>query len=195
MRGDHRVAPLAEWLFWTILVAVLWSQTARFSQPIANFRFGADGWPKVVLLCLWLGATFQLAISLWRVGQEEKSAKKNKEKTKKKDKARKRGRVSLYELVLSKQNWRIAGIFLIPLLYLWLMRRMGFFIITPFFVMLYLWVLEVRRWDYLIAVSFSVYALVLLVFTRLFYVALPIGSWHWCYEVNNYIITLVRFGL
>ncbi len=191
MRGDRRVAPLAEWLFWTILVAVLWSQTARFSQPIANFRFGADGWPKVVLLCLWLGATFQLVLSLRSIGQEEKFAKKVK--AKKSGEAK--GRVWLYRLVFSKQNWRVAGIFLVPLLYLWLIRRMGFFVVTPFFVMLYLWILEVRRWDYLIAVSFSVYALVLLIFTRLFYVALPVGSWHWGYEVNHYIITLVRLGL
>ena len=208
MRGDRKFAPLAEWFFWTILVAILWSQTARFSQPIANFRFGADGWPRVVLLCLWFGATFQLAVSLWSAGQGDKPANK-KGKAKEKDKAKNRAkgmaegmaegmarfRLSFSALVFSKQNWRIAGIFLVPLLYLWFMRRMGFFVLTPFFVLLYLWVLDVRRWRYLITVSFSIYALVLLIFTRLFYIALPVGSWHWFYEVNNHIITLVRLGL
>ncbi len=198
MRGGLKIAPLLaapilEWLFWSILVIALWAQTDKFDQRIIEFRFGADGWPKAVLLCLWIGATLQAMLECWRV---QKNAKKSNTSAIAINSASLKCIVSHMWQWLRK-NWRnnILGIFIVPLLYVWLMRYMGYFIVTPLFLMLYLLVLGVRRWKHILAVSFSIYALLLLVFVRLFYIALPVGSWLWCYEVSNFIITLVRSGL
>ncbi len=93
-------------------------------------------------------------------------------------------------------SWhQVVAVFCLPLVYVFLMRRIGFFLATPLFVLAYLWTLEVRRWQHLVAVSLAVLAVVLLVFVRFFYVALPVGSWEWAYAINNAIVALVRAGL
>ena len=49
-----------------------------------------------------------------------------------------------------------------------------------------------RKTRLLIGVTATVYGLVLLVFVRLFYVALPVGNWPVFYDVNNWIVVAVR---
>ena len=168
---------IGEWLFWCALVTLFWLQTVSFAEPIAEFRFGADGWPKMVLLGIFIGATGQMAFGLYEAMRTHSQTKSDDAP------ARQIGR------------WQQISIFVLPLLYLWLMHRIGFFIVTPFFIAAYLWVLEVRRWRPLIFVSAGVFGFVLLLFVRFFYVALPVGAWPFFYEINNQIITLVRFGL
>ena len=92
-------------------------------------------------------------------------------------------------------RYQVVAIFCLPLVYVFLMRRLGFFLATPLFIFAYLWTLEVRRWQVLVAVTLIVFAVVLLVFVRFFYVALPVGSWEWAYAINNAIVALVRLGL
>lgn len=168
---------IGEWLFWCLVVALFWMQTGAFSETIAEYKFGADGWPKVVLLGLLAGATGQLAIGYFEY--------KNNPDAIAEDTTPKR--------VISRQQ-QIA-IFVIPLVYLWFMHRMGFFVVTPFFIAVYLRVLEVKNWRHLIGVSAAIYLFVMFVFVRLFYVALPVGAWEVFYAINNQIITIVRLGL
>ncbi len=174
-----RYRPLLEWGGWCLLVLLLWQQTEHFSQPMGEFLFGADGWPKVVLLLLLLGASAQTASDL---------IKQSAANTKREDTATPSSSKSM--------SWyQVAAVFCLPLVYVFLMRRLGFFLATPLFVLAYLWTLEVRRWQSLAAVTLTVFAVVLLVFVRFFYVALPVGSWEWAYAINNEIVSLVRAGL
>ena len=179
-----RYRPLLEWGGWCLLVLLLWQQTEHFSQPMGEFLFGADGWPKVVLLLLLLGATAQTASELLKQSTANKNAQNTKGKKAKAPSASK------------TMSWyQVAAVFCLPLVYIFLMRRLGFFLATPLFVLAYLWTLEVRRWQNLVAVTLSVFAVVVLVFVRFFYVALPVGSWEWAYAINNEIVALVRAGL
>ena len=168
---------IGEWLFWSLLVTIMWLQTDSFSEPIAEFRFGADGWPKMVLLGIFVGATGQMALGLFEALRTQSQTKT--------DKAPPR----------QISRWQQIAIFALPLFYLWLMHRIGFFVATPIFIAAYLWVLEVRRLQPVLLVTAAVYGFVLLLFVRFFYVALPVGAWPYFYEINNQIITLVRLGL
>ena len=165
---------ILEWLFWCVLVAVLWAQTGSFSETITEYKFGADGWPKVVLLGLLIGATGQLVLGYVGLNPasetEEATAKKN---------------------ISRKQQ---IAIFIVPLLYLWLMHRIGFFVATPIFIATYLLVLEVKNWRYIVGVTAFIYVFILLLFVRFFYVALPVGAWQFFYDISNTIITIVRIG-
>ena len=98
------------------------------------------------------------------------------------------------EISWQKIGQKIA-IFGLPLCYLWAMHRIGFFVATPLFILLYLYVLEVRNWRHLLGVIFIVLALIFFVFVRLFYVAVPVGAWEAFYSINNEIITYIRIGL
>ena len=170
---------LIEWVIWIALAGLLWVQTGSFSEPIAEFKFGADGWPKVILASLAFGATAQLILNMFNAKSGESA--------------------DLVQRAGSAGNpinrWQQFGIFAMPFIYLWFMHRMGFFFVTPIFILAYLWILEVRRWTYLICVSLGVYAFVLFIFVRLFYVAMPVGSWTIFYDFSNWIITIIRIGV
>ena len=168
---------IGEWLFWCVLVTLFWMQTDSFAEPIAEFRFGADGWPKMVLLGILIGATGQMTLGLYEARRTNLPPTSDETGTR------------------QISRWQQISIFVLPLLYLWLMHRIGFFVVTPLFIAAYLFVLEVRRIRPLVFVTLAVYGVVLFLFVRFFYVALPVGAWPSFYEINNQIITLVRIGV
>lgn len=168
-----------EWAIWVSLTVLLWVQTSSFSEPIAEFKFGADGWPKVILASLAFGATAQLILNVMTTKADQNT-----------DAIQQAGSSNI-----STNRWQQFGIFILPFIYLWFMYRMGFFFITPIFILAYLWILEVRKWTYLLCVSLGVYFFILFVFVRLFYVAMPVGTWPIFYDFSNWIITIIRIGV
>ena len=179
---SRQVVIVSEWLFWALLAGILWAQTGAFSEEIAEYEFGADGWPKMVILGIFIGATGQ-AILKWldpNKGQSDKESGHMISGAK--------------EVPWQKMGQNVA-IFGLPLCYLWAMHRIGFFVASPLFIALYLYVLEVRNWRHLLGVTLIVLALIFFVFVRLFYVAVPVGAWEAFYSINNEIITYIRIGL
>lgn len=179
---SRQVMIFSEWLFWAILALILWLQTGAFSEEIAEYKFGADGWPKMVILGLIIGATGQ-AIVKWLApidGEKEADAPS-------------------MSAVIAGQSWQKLlqklAIFGLPLCYLWAMHRIGFFIASPLFIALFLYVLEVRNWRHILGVTAIILAVIFFVFVRLFYVAVPVGAWESFYAINNEIITYIRLGL
>lgn len=179
--GKASVTLVLEWVVWFALAAAGYWLTFEFDEPLDVYEFGASGWPRFILVCIVVGATVQLALGLarrWREaggptvdGEPEEPAEEEA------------GRAVSPTLI---------GIFVLPLAYLLLLPRTGFFLTTPFFIAAFLWVLQVRRLRLLIGVTATVYGLVLLIFVRLFYVALPVGNWPGFYDVNNWIVVAVR---
>jgi hypothetical protein len=182
---SRQVKIFAEWLFWSVLALILWMQTGAFSEEIAEYKFGADGWPKMVIGGIVIGATGQ-ALLKWL----DSGARSDPEE------APQQAPNSEAKLPVS---WRKRGqqlaIFGMPLLYLWAMHRIGFFVASPLFIAAYLYVLEVRNWRHILGVTFIILALLFYVFVRLFYVAVPVGAWESFYAINNEIITYIRLGL
>ena len=184
MSGQHNLKSLIiEWLIWMALIVSFYLQIDSFSQPIAEYRFGADGWPRTVLICLALGATAQLIFSYRAYIDEREKPINNdalmtesEEATEQDSQKNHVDNTDTAETEKQINIWQQIGIFVTPLLYLWCMQRMGFFFITPFFIMVYLLILEVRSIKALLGVTATVYGFVLIVFVRFFYVALPV--WH-----------------
>lgn len=176
-----------EFSFWAVVTIILWWQTSLFAdETIAEYAFGADGWVKIVLLGIMLGASGQLLIGVL-------AARGGKPASTPAPKIHPKTYIAKL-LHFNSTRLQTALIFIAPLIYLFLMQRLGFFFLTPFFIIAYLWILEVRKWHYLLLVAAAVYGVVLLIFTRIFYVALPVGSWEIFYNINTSIITLVRLG-
>lgn len=170
-----------EWGLWVGLALIAYNITYVFDKPLESYRYGATGWPRFVLIAIMVGATCQL---IFRSVGWEQSAVSDEEVSD-----------SPGVSVVWPPNPRMLAIFLLPLLYLWLLPRTGFYLTTPLFIVAYMMVLGVRHWKPIVAVTAIVYGLVLLIFTRLFYVALPVGNWQPFYDINNAIIVTVRAGL
>ena len=168
---------LIEWAIWIGLAAFAWAQTGRFDEPIAEYRYGASGWVKGLCIAMALGATGQLALALTgRGGLVAETARRA-------------------ERVPARRWAQRIGIFVLPLVYLYAMPTVGFYVATPVFIVLLLLLLEVWRPLTILAVTGVVYGLVLAIFTRFFYVALPTGSAPPFYDWNNAIIGFARWGM
>lgn len=180
--------PVGEWLLWAFLAILVYAQTGRFDQEIAEYAFGAAGWPRVLCIAVFVGATGQLCSRILQLRRGVSGGDEETESA---------GKVSL-RLPREINGWRLVqriGIFVFPLLYLFVMPQIGFYVATPLFVLGLLLMLEVRSLVALLTVTAVVYGLVLLIFTRLFFVALPVGRIEAFYDVNNAIISVARFGL
>ena len=174
--------PVLEWLFWLALAAIVYSLTGGFDDPIAEYRFGAAGWPRALCAALAFGATGQL---IYKLAKKQPSQDKQEDV----DPA-----VTPRSLSLAGKLQRF-GVFAVPFIYLYVTPEIGFYVSTPLFVLAILMLLEVRSLKALAGVTLVVYGLVLLIFTRFFYVALPVGRIESFYDINNWIIALVRTGM
>jgi Tripartite tricarboxylate transporter TctB family len=183
--GKRKLILCLEWGFWVALAVAAYWLTFDFDEPLDIYRFGASGWPRFILACIVVGATLQTASGLLkeRRGAREPVPEDEAATTPE-------GEPEAPERL--RPSPLLLGIFALPLIYLVLLPRTGFFVTTPVFVMAFLWVLQVRRVRLLIGVTAAAYCLVLLIFVRLFYVALPVGNWPIFYDANNWIVIAVR---
>ena len=175
---------LLEWLVWVAVVAVALLQTGEFDREVAGYAFGATGWPRAVCAAIFIGATGQLVLRLLETGREAASPATAAGAEGADDPPRS----------LHRSAQRFA-IFALPFAYLFLTARFGFYVMTPVFILALMLLLEVRSWVALLAVTATVYGIVLLIFTRFFYVALPVGHVQPFYDINTMIIVLARTGI
>ena len=181
-----------EWLIWAAIALVAILQTGNFDQDIADYAFGADGWPLAVCIAILIGATLQLGFKLHRSwtgttqpgdsGQQDPSCKTSNPRTAENDK-------------LGLGSLQTAAIFLLPFAYLFLAPRLGFYLMTPVFIACLLLLMQVRSIATIILVTAAAYGIALIVFTRFLYVALPVGRVEPFYSINNAVVALVRAGI
>lgn len=178
-KGHYR-RYIAEWFFWTLLVGLFYQQTTYFDKDIANYAFGATGWPRAVALGVFAVATLQLVMQIHAV---------------RKGLPIEGGDGDVQNTGVSAAQWvHRASIFLWPFVFLFITPVLGAYISIPIFIVGFLLLLGVRNPLTIFLVLFVVYGLTLLVFTRLFYVALPLGAESFFYELNVAIVEFVRSG-
>ena len=170
-----------EWLIWTVLSGYAYVQTTKFDVTLQTYEFGATGWPRVICAAIIIGATAQLAAT---VGKSMRAGGGGAA-------ALAAGKAELTRRAALQR----AAFFLLPFVYLYLVPRVGFYLITPVFVVALMWLMEVRRIKSLISVTAVICVLALLIFTRFFYVALPTGRTEPFLSINNAILQFVRLGM
>ena len=184
-----KTIPVLEWLFWLVLSFWLYQQTSLFDKPITEYAFGATGWPRVLCFLLLTGATGQLINHLFfqrAVVRDTAAVKQDEDDDNPSEDTPPPPPMSIGAKVTA------VCFFILPLLYLYLLPTFGFYLLTPFFILAALQLLGVRSIKAIVGVVLVVYGLMLLIFTRFFYVALPVGSEGVAYDINNMIIVLAR---
>ena len=166
----QRVAPLLELGFWLALALVAFALSFQFSSEPGTYQWGAASWPRAVILLMAITALVQ-----WTRQRRARPAADTFEETEE------RGSFLPY-----------LGLFLIPLVYAWLLPRTGFYLTTPFFLIAYLLYVGERRLPLILVTSAVITIVVNLIFTKLFYVALPVGNWLGFYDANNWLLTVIR---
>ena len=172
--------PGLEMMGWLALALFFYILTVNFADEVGSFAWGAASWPRGVILTIVIGAVFQFYLQL-RQAHRLKSFAPLSEET---------PEDSSSEPPIDYR--RAIGVFLIPLVYLLALPRIGFYIATPVFLAGFIYYLGERRWGLILGVTLFIYGLVNLVFTKLFYVALPTGIWPGFYDFSNWFVTAIR---
>ncbi len=170
-----------EAIFWATLAAVAFAFSYQFDDVIPEYRYGAIGWPRVLVLAVVLFASIQTIWSLLQlhkkgtIGQIEEQ----------------------YVDLTSKATGTIVHLkrlanFSLPFLYLFLMPRMGFYILTPFFIAGYMMLLGEKRLLIVVGTTLLFYSLAIIIFVKLLYVPFPVGNWPGFYDINTYFVSILK---
>ena len=169
----NRSQTLGTWFelgFWLALALVAFGLSFQFADEIGTYKWGAASWPRAVILLMAVTAVVHAGVRL-REGDQGADT----------DQPEAGG-----GFIAS------IGLFLIPLVYAWLLPRTGFYLTTPLFLVVFLLYVGERRWQVILITTFLITSIIFLIFAKLFYVALPVGNWPGFYDVNNWLLVMIR---
>ncbi len=162
---------------WIAFAGSAFALSFTFDREIEMYKFGAAGWPRVVILLIVVAAVGQLFQNL-KTGQPAAQHDSGYF-----------GKVFEH----GPQFYVRMGITLaLPLIYASLLNGTGYYFTTPLFLAAYLYMTGVRQVRPLILVPLVIYGVVTFIFTRILYVGLPVGYWPGFYDFSNWLITLIR---
>ncbi len=168
-RNSH----LIEGIVWLVFVLLAAAYTFDFDDPLPVYEWGPAHWPRVVLFGMF-------AACLWLLFVESRKKEESEEDTP----------TSKIKIDLSTRVHMVL-IFGLPVLYSFLIHRMGFLLITPFFLGLYMWVVGVKKIRTLIIMTVGIYAAILIIFVKLIFTYLPPGAGFFN-TINGYILRVLQ---
>ncbi len=161
--GTRAIA--AEVLVWLALSGGAYALTFGFDDPLPVYDFGPAHWPRVVLFCMFAALAWIIYTEILRPGRKQ-SVSQNKAESSGEDD----------ELLTTKVKLRIVLIFATPIAYTYLMHKIGFILVTPFFLFFYMYLMGVRKLRSLIILTVGIYAGLIIVFVKLIFTYLPPGA-------------------
>ncbi len=179
---------IIETIFWALFAIIAFYFTFDFDQPIEIYKFGAAAWPRGVILFILVAAIGNLYWH-WRHGalQEDEPIKQSEiQEDSETPHIVERSERSL------KTTARVAAMLALPFVFAYLMEDLGFYALTPFFIVGIILLMGERRWKWILGVTALVYFVILLVFAKLLYVGLPTGNVHPFYDFSNWLLVLIR---
>jgi putative tricarboxylic transport membrane protein len=135
----------------------LYFESTKFEGLDIYGKLGPAYWPKFLLICL-MGLSFLVAVDAFR---DRKKRSSEKEETSKVD------------------GGKVRFLFAIGFIasYFILMQVFGFIILTPFFMVAFMWLLGERSKIWMVGVPIGLTILIVWAFTKAMYVPLPRGQW------------------
>jgi len=169
---------IVETLVWLLIVVVFFVYSFEFNQEIEIYKFGATGWPRVILGILLL-VTLGNFLHLYKKGSEAQH-----------------GRVGIsdreesisYDSVGSVQ--KLIAILILPFIFSWSLKPVGFYAATPIFVFLLIFLLGEKRIKWVLANTLIIYFLIIFLFMVLLNAPLPQGNVFPFYDFSALMLTL-----
>ena len=163
--GNLKNSHLIEGTIWLTIVLVFFAFTYDFNQPIEIYKFGATGWPRVILGIL-LFVTLGNLFHQYRFGSAAQS-----------------GRVGI-----SDDDDGADGT--TPFLYALSLKPAGFYFATPFFIVFIILLFGERRPRWIISITLLIYALLLFLFMMVLNAPLPQGNVSPFYDYSAFILRM-----
>lgn len=157
-----RSGPVWEPVAWLGFAGIVFYLTLDFDGPLPTFKFGAAFWPQVIVAIIVIAGCILLASRYI------------------KDRGQTESEVEAAFFEDTSESERLSpltlSMFVLPLIWVYGMHKLGFLLVTPFFLLAFTWLMGVRKPVKLIGFSFGFYAVLVLVFYTLIFTPLPMGA-------------------
>ena len=177
--GQLTKAHLVEGAAWSLIVVVFFGYSFEFNQSIEIYKFGATGWPRVILLLLLLVTAGNFYYQ-FRHGS-----------------AIQKGRVGIAETDESETDYsdpatllKVAGVLLTPFIFAYLLKPMGMYSGAPVFIALVIYLFGERRWKWILGITLLIYAILLGLFVVVLNAPLPQGNVSPFYDFSGFILKM-----
>lgn len=176
--GKHRTSDVIEAIFWLALAVIFFSVSFQFNQPIEIYKFGATGWPRVILFLTAVVAigNFYQAYTKGAVAQKGRVGASEEAET--------------VHYKSFSQYLQTAWLLILPLIYAMTLKPVGFYCGTPFFIALIMVAWGERRVSFIIYNTLIIYGLLLLLFMVVLNAPLPQGNVSPFYDVSAFILKM-----
>ncbi len=175
--GKLTAGQWTEIVIWIAVAGVAYAYSFEFDRDIEMYRFGASGWPRLVILLIFVAAIGQF---LQDLRQAQIAPLYDP------------GYFSKFSEHGPRFVIRMGLTLVLPLIYAALLQGMGYYFLTPLFLIGYLYLTGEHRLKMLFLVPLVIYGVVTLIFTRILYVGLPTGYWPGFYDFGNWVVVLLR---
>ena len=177
--GQLTKAHLVEGAAWSLIVVVFFGYSFEFNQSIEIYKFGATGWPRVILLLLLLVTAGNFYYQ-FRHGSEIQ-----------------KGRVGIAETDESETDYsdpatllKVAGVLLTPFVFAYLLKPVGMYSGSPVFIALVIYLFGERRWKWILGITLLIYAILLGLFVVVLNAPLPQGNVSPFYDFSGFILKM-----
>ncbi|MDG1935036.1 MAG: tripartite tricarboxylate transporter TctB family protein [Paracoccaceae bacterium] len=176
--GKLSKSTILEVLFWVAVAGIFFGYTFKFNQPIEIYKFGATGWPRVILLLIMLVALGNLYYNF------KNGSKAQQDRVGMGDDP---DEVSYDTLDI---HVKTGFILIIPFLYALSLKPVGFYCATPVFIALIMCAWGERRWKFILGNTVFIYALLLVLFMLVLNAPLPQGNVSPFYDVSAFLLKM-----
>ena len=165
-----------EAVFWLLISLIFFIVSFSFNQPIEIYKFGATGWPRVILFLMALVClgNFYYAYSKGSKAQEGRvGAKENDEPI---------------EYTSIGQYFKTGMVLMLPLIYALSLKPVGFYSGTPIFIALIMIAWGERRVRFILINTILIYAILIILFMLVLNAPLPQGNMSPFYDISAFML-------
>ena len=165
-----------EAVFWLLISVIFFVVSFSFNQPIEIYKFGATGWPRVILflMALFCLGNFYYAYSNGSKAQEGRvGAKENDEPI---------------EYTSIGQYFKTGMVLMLPLVYALSLKPVGFYSGTPIFIALIMIAWGERRVRFILINTILIYAILIVLFMLVLNAPLPQGNMSPFYDISAFML-------
>ena len=174
--GKLSRSDILEAFFWLLIAVIFFAVSFSFNQPIEIYKFGATGWPRVILFLMALVAlgNFYHAYSKGSRAQEGRvGAKENDEPI---------------EYTSTGQYFKTGMVLILPLMYALSLKPVGFYSGTPIFIALIMIAWGERRVRFILTNTVLIYAILIGLFMLVLNAPLPQGNMFPFYDISAFML-------
>lgn len=177
--GRLNKSHLIEAAVWLSIIVIFFASSFQFNQPIEIYKFGATGWPRVVIFLLLLAVIGNLYYQFLNGSAAQK------------------GRVGVADSEDEGVDYsdtssviKILAVLFTPFVFALLLKPVGIYFGAPFFIALIIYLFGERSWKAILITTFVIYLIFLLLFMVILNAPLPQGNMSPFYDYSGWILKL-----